>query len=256
MTGRTPGGWPEPSLREVSAEVKWYSPSKGFGFVQLSDGSPDAFLHVSVVEQTGRHDLPDGTTIVCDIAEGRKGRQVSFIHRIDSLGSGAPRPGAGGGRPGGFDRGDRGGYGGGDRGGYGGGGGDRGGYGGGGGDRGGYAGGGGGGDRGGYAGGGGGGDRGGYAGGGGSGGGGSSGGGGFDGGGGGGGTQVDGTVKFFDAGKGYGFITPDDGTKDVFVSARTLGRIGLTALENNQRVRILVRIGQKGPMADSVELIT
>ena len=50
-------------------------------------------------------------------------------------------------------------------------------------------------------------------------------------------------MKFFDAGKGYGFITPDDGTKDVFVSARTLGRIGLTALENNQRVRILVRMG-------------
>ena len=204
MTGRTPGGWPEPSLREVSAEVKWYSPSKGFGFVQLSDGSPDAFLHVSVVEQTGRHDLPDGTKIVCDIAEGRKGRQVSFIHRIESLGSGAPRAGAPS-RPGGFDRGgDRGGYGGGDRGGYAGGGG-------------------------------------GYAGGG--------------AGGGGGGTQVDGTVKFFDAGKGYGFITPDDGTKDVFVSARTLGRIGLTALENNQRVRILVRMGQKGPMADSVEII-
>jgi CspA family cold shock protein len=178
----------------VSAEVKWYSPSKGFGFVQLSDGSPDAFLHVSVVEQTGRHDLPDGTKIVCDIAEGRKGRQVSFIHRIDSLGTGAPRGGAGG-RPGGFDRGDRGGYGG-DRGGYGGGG------------------------------------------------------------GGGGGTQIDGTVKFFDAGKGYGFITPDDGTKDVFVSARTLGRIGLTALENNQRVRMMVRMGQKGPMADSVELIS
>lgn len=199
MTGRTPGGWPEPSLREVSAEVKWYSPSKGFGFVQLSDGSPDAFLHVSVVEQTGRHDLPDGTKIVCDIAEGRKGRQVSFIHRIDSLGTGAPRGGAGG-RPGGFDRGDRGGYGG---------------------------------DRGG--------DRGGYGGG---------------GGGGGGGTQIDGTVKFFDAGKGYGFITPDDGTKDVFISARTLGRIGLTALENNQRVRMLVRMGQKGPMADSVELIS
>ena len=181
----------------MSAEVKWYSPSKGFGFVQLSDGSPDAFLHVSVVEQTGRHDLPDGTKIVCDIAEGRKGRQVSFIHRIDSLGSGAPR-GAPAGRPGGFDRGERGGYGGAPSGG---------------------------------------------------------GGGGFAGGGGG-GTQVDGTVKFVDAGKGYGFITPDDGTKDVFVSARTLGRIGLTALENNQRVRILVRMGQKGPMADSVELIT
>lgn len=197
MTGRNPGGWPEPSHREVSAEVKWYSPTKGFGFVQLSDGSPDAFLHVSVVEQLGRQDLPDGTKIVCDIAEGRKGRQVAFIHRIEELGSGparsAPRPGGfgGGGGGGGFDR-----------------------------------------DRG---------DR-----------------GGPDGpgpGGGGGGTPVDGTVKFFDAGKGYGFVTPDDGGKDVFISARTLGRVGLTTLENNQRVKIVVRMGQKGPMADSVEVL-
>lgn len=202
MTGRTPG-WPEPSHREVSAEVKWYSPSKGFGFVQLSDGSPDAFLHVSVVEQIGRHDLPDGTKIVCDIAEGRKGRQVSFIHRIESLGTGSSR-GGGAPRSGGFDR-DRGGFGG---GGYGGGGGYN--------------------------------DRGGFGGG---------------GGGGGGGTPVDGTVKFFDAAKGYGFVTPDDGSKDVFVSARTLGRTGIATLENNQRVRIVVRMGQKGPMADSVELI-
>lgn len=67
-------------------------------------------------------------------------------------------------------------------------------------------------------------------------------------------TSVQGTVKFFDAAKGYGFITPDDGGKDVFVSARTLGRVGLTTLENNQRVKMLVRMGQKGPMADSVEL--
>lgn len=200
MSGRNTG-WPEPSHREVAAVVKWYSPSKGFGFVQLDDGSPDAFLHVSVVEQTGRQDLPDGTKLICDITEGRKGRQVSHIHRIESLGAGGPRSGAGGGY--GADRGG-GGYDRGPRGGGGGFGGDRG-------------------DRG---------DRGGPP-----------------------ATSVQGTVKFFDAAKGYGFITPDDGGKDVFVSARTLGRVGLTTLENNQRVKMLVRMGQKGPMADQVELL-
>jgi CspA family cold shock protein len=188
----------------VAAVVKWYSPSKGFGFVQLDDGSPDAFLHVSVVEQTGRQDLPDGTKLICDITEGRKGRQVSHIHRIESLGVATPRP-AGGGygadRGGGYDRGGGGNY---DRGPRAGGGGGGGGFGG---------------------------DRGGPP-----------------------GTSVEGTVKFFDAAKGYGFITPDDGGKDVFVSARTLGRVGLTTLENNQRVKMLVRMGQKGPMADQVEL--
>lgn len=194
MSGRNTG-WPEPSHREVAAVVKWYSPSKGFGFVQLDDGSPDAFLHVSVVEQTGRQDLPDGTKLICDITEGRKGRQVSHIHRIESLGVATSRSAGGsyGDRGGGgYDRGPRGGGGG---GGYGGG------------------------------------DRGGPP-----------------------ATSVQGTVKFFDAAKGYGFITPDDGGKDVFVSARTLGRVGLTTLENNQRVKMLVRMGQKGPMADSVEL--
>jgi CspA family cold shock protein len=35
--------------------VKWYNADKGFGFVQLSDGSGDAFLHVSVVERSGHN---------------------------------------------------------------------------------------------------------------------------------------------------------------------------------------------------------
>ncbi len=210
MTGRSSGGWLEPSEREVEAEVKWYNPTKGFGFVQLSDGSPDAFLHVSVVEQIGRQDLPDGTRIVCDLAEGRKGRQVAFIHRIEELGTGAPRSAPP--REGGYRSGPRPGGGG----GYGGGGGG-----------------------------------GGYAGAG------AGGGGGYGGGqpAGGGGTPIEGTVKFFDQGKGYGFIAPDDGGKDVFVSARTLGRVGLTVLDTDQRVRMVVRMGQKGPMADSVEPI-
>jgi len=218
MTGRSSGGWPEPSEREVEAQVKWYNPTKGFGFVQLPDGSPDAFLHVSVVEQAGHNALPDGTKIVCDLAEGRKGRQVAYIHRIESMGTGDG--GGRGGPRGGFDRGDRG-FDRGDRGGF---------------DRGGPRGGG-------YGGGGGGGYGGGgrdFA---------------QDAGPSGEGTSVDGTVKFFDAGKGYGFIRPDDGTKDVFVSARTLSRTGIATLENDQRVRMVVRIGQKGPMADSVELI-
>ena len=67
----------------VKTRVKWYSPSKGFGFVQPSDGSFDAFLHVSVVQQSGATVLPEGTTIVCDLTEGQKGMQVAAIHEID-----------------------------------------------------------------------------------------------------------------------------------------------------------------------------
>jgi CspA family cold shock protein len=47
----------------------------------------------------------------------------------------------------------------------------------------------------------------------------------------------------------------DDGSRDVFISARTLERNGLMSVEPEQRVRVTTRMGQKGPMAESVELI-
>jgi CspA family cold shock protein len=70
-----------------------------------------------------------------------------------------------------------------------------------------------------------------------------------------GGEVVEGVVKFFDAAKGFGFILPDGGGRDVFVSARTVTRCGLAGLEADQRVRVTTRIGHKGPMAEEVTLI-
>ena len=70
-----------------------------------------------------------------------------------------------------------------------------------------------------------------------------------------GGEVVEGKVKFYNAEKGFGFIVPDDGSKDVFISARTLTRAGIAALEAEQRVRVTTRMGQKGPMAAHVELL-
>ncbi|WP_207476926.1 cold-shock protein [Arenibaculum pallidiluteum] len=67
--------------------------------------------------------------------------------------------------------------------------------------------------------------------------------------------SVDGTVKWFNATKGFGFISPDSGGKDIFVHASALGRSGLHDLAENQRVRAQVRQGQKGPEAVSVETI-
>jgi cold shock protein len=45
-----------------------------------------------------------------------------------------------------------------------------------------------------------------------------------------------GTVKFYNGSKGYGFIAPDDGGKDVFVHATALQRAGLTGLHEGQKV--------------------
>ncbi len=156
---------PEITHHDVTAVVKWFNATKGFGFVQPTDGSPDAFLHVSVVERAGHQTLPQGATIVCDLCAGQKGLQVAAVHRVESLPE-APALDAGGES-----------------------------------------------------------------------------------------TEVEGTVKFYNADKGFGFVVPDGGSKDVFVSARVLERGSIQNLEPDQRVRMITRMGQKGPMADSVEPI-
>lgn len=70
----------------------------------------------------------------------------------------------------------------------------------------------------------------------------------------GGGEVVDGTVKWFNVTKGFGFIAPDNGGKDVFVHVKAVERSGLSGLQDGERVRITVRQGQKGPEAERIEL--
>ncbi len=69
------------------------------------------------------------------------------------------------------------------------------------------------------------------------------------------GPPVEGTVKFFSPNKGFGFVTLDEGGKDVFVHVRVLERAGLNSLESEQRVRLTVSMGLKGPQASSIAVI-
>ena len=64
-----------------------------------------------------------------------------------------------------------------------------------------------------------------------------------------------GSVKWYNANKGFGFVAADRGGKDVFVHAATLGRSGLSELPEGQRVRMQISQGQKGPEARSIELL-
>ncbi|MGA9575315.1 MAG: cold-shock protein [Lysobacterales bacterium] len=61
-----------------------------------------------------------------------------------------------------------------------------------------------------------------------------------------------GTVKWFDAGKGYGFITPEDGSKDLFVHHSEIQTDGYATLNDGQKVEYVVGQGQKGPCATKV----
>ncbi|WP_342359791.1 cold-shock protein [Terrarubrum flagellatum] len=210
----------------VKATLKWFNPEKGFGFVAAADGTGDVFLHVSAVQGIDPNSLKPGATLTVDLGQGRRGLQVVTVHEVDESTAEPeaprkPRFGGGGDR---FGGGDRGGYG--DRGGgYG----DRGGgYG----DRGG----------GGYGGGrdrgyGGGQDR------------------GYDAGGGGSSDWVDGTMKFFNQQRGFGFVAADNGGADVFLHMSALTRAQVATPADGQRVRFTTKQGRKGLEVDRIEVV-
>jgi CspA family cold shock protein len=179
---------------ESTAVVKWFNAEKGFGFVEMTEGTGDVFLHASVLARTGVTSVNPGATLKVRVGQGQKGPQVTEVTEVDESTAGAaparaPRTG--------------------DRPGYGGGGA--------------YGGGGFGGPR-----------RGGESG--------AS------------GPEQHGTVKWYNTSKGFGFIAPEDGGKDVFVHASALRRAGLTELAEGQRVTIQITQGQKGPEAASIRV--
>jgi CspA family cold shock protein len=67
--------------------------------------------------------------------------------------------------------------------------------------------------------------------------------------------EVEGTVKWFNTTKGFGFVAPDNGGKDVFVHVTAVERSGVGPLAENQRVRMKVQQGQKGLEAVSIETL-
>ncbi len=61
-----------------------------------------------------------------------------------------------------------------------------------------------------------------------------------------------GTVKWFNADKGFGFIAPDDGSADVFAHFSAISASGFRSLDENQKVEFDVTQGQKGPQAENI----
>jgi cold shock protein len=65
--------------------------------------------------------------------------------------------------------------------------------------------------------------------------------------------MAQGTVKWFNADKGFGFIAPDDGSADVFVHHSAIQADGYRSLQENQRVEYTAARGPKGPQAEQVQ---
>jgi CspA family cold shock protein len=170
---------------EHDATVKWFNPEKGFGFVALSDGSGDAFLHANTLNQAGHNAVSPGASMRVRIGQGQKGRQVSEVLSVDES-TAAPAPsrsgaarapmGAGAAGPGAPRRGAPTGP----------------------------------------------------------------------------SVEMQGTVKWYNATKGFGFVAPLEGGKDVFVHASALQRAGVAQLNEGQTIWMDVVQGAKGPEASSI----
>jgi CspA family cold shock protein len=163
----------------VDATVKWFKPEKGFGFVQIADGSGDAFLSIKALQAIGRETVSYGAKLTVFVGQGEKGRQVTKIAAIDDTGtstapgyaaSSAPRP-----RPIEAGLSDA--------------------------------------------------------------------------------KEVLGTVKWFSAEKGMGFVTAEDGGKDVFVHISVVRKAGMADLSEGQRISMRVTETAKGRQAVSAETV-
>jgi CspA family cold shock protein len=166
----------EPPEMPVRGKVKWFNPAKRFGFVELSDGSGDAFLHVTVLSGLGISTLQPGDTLELRVAPGERGLVVTEVTSVDSSTAVAfkrPRTSL----PSPYDRAVS--------------------------------------------------DA---------------------------SVQETGTVKWYNAVKGFGFITRDGGGKDIFVHASALQRAGIASLSEGQRVVVGIVEGRKGPEAGSIRL--
>ena len=67
--------------------------------------------------------------------------------------------------------------------------------------------------------------------------------------------KITGTVKWFNSTKGYGFIAPDNGSKDVFIHISALNAVGLESLDDNQKIEFDIEEKQGKTSAININLI-
>lgn len=63
----------------ATGTVKWFNESKGYGFITPADGSPDVFVHFSVIEGDGFKTLTEGQTVTFEMQRSEKGPQATRV---------------------------------------------------------------------------------------------------------------------------------------------------------------------------------
>lgn len=76
----------------VDAIVKWFKSEKGFGFVELSNGTGDAFLHIGALQAAGFDSVPPGAKLKVYVGNGAKGAQVTRVLEVDTAGAAERAP--------------------------------------------------------------------------------------------------------------------------------------------------------------------
>lgn len=66
----------------ATGTVKWFNPTKGFGFIQPEDGSKDVFVHISAVEQAGLQSLGEGQVVEYELVPGSDGKSSAENLRV------------------------------------------------------------------------------------------------------------------------------------------------------------------------------
>lgn len=66
----------------ATGKVKWFNATKGYGFIEPSDGSKDVFVHISALEKVGLRQLDDGQSVSYDVVQER-GKEAAANLRLD-----------------------------------------------------------------------------------------------------------------------------------------------------------------------------
>ena len=69
-------------MSTIKGKVKWFNPTKGFGFIEREDEDKDVFVHVSAVRDAGLDQLNDGEDISFDVEDGPKGPNATNLQKI------------------------------------------------------------------------------------------------------------------------------------------------------------------------------